>query len=294
MTNPFPPSFIAEKAELKDIFTEEAVTLGISHMDAERLFNSLPASVKSVQAVKFSLGDPDWRYIFGKHFHIGMSRGFGIPHQAPLVVSLIRATAIAERKLTKSQQRSWWWQIDVPGKHLDAIFEMLAISNVNPNHTLIYEQVGMGVGSQLIDWLLKLKDEHSFLLEVKNRPGQTAHELTRIKSRSKLGDHPGEPTTDFDALFKSTYSKFLPLPNPSYTQGVMLFLGIKIPAKSLAKFFQDRLQSNLDFVVLAKEDKETGIKVDLHVSSQESTHRLLEAFGWNEGADLTYNEKGDA
>lgn len=292
MTDLFPPAFIAAKAMLQDIFADEAATLGINAADAERLFRLLPASVRAAQAVKFKLGDPDWRYIFGKPFHIGESRGFGIPHQAPLVVNLIRATAVAESRLTPTQRRSWWWQIDTPGNHLDAVFEMLAVSNVDREHNLTYEPASLAVGSQRIDWLLNLnlKDEHSFLLEVKNRPGQTAQEMTRIKSSSRTTGPVDEPITDFDALFKSTYSKFLPVPDPSRTQGVMLFVGIKIPAARFEKFFNDHLQTTLDFIDLGKEDKETGTKIQLLARSSEVASRVLSAFGWREGADLTYND----
>ena len=290
MTDPFPPSFIAAKAMLRDVFVDESATLGISAPDSDRLFKLLPASVKSAQAVKFKLGDPSWRYIFGKPFHIGESRGFGIPHQAPLIVSLIRATVVAESRLTSKQWRAWWWHIEKPEKHLDAIVEMLAVCNVAPAHNLIYEPAGLGVGSQRIDWLLKMSDEYNFFLEVKNRPGQTAQEMTRIRSNPKTPNPVDEPITDFDALFKSTYSKFLPAPNPFSIQGVILFLGIKVPAAGLEKFFFDHLQTNLHFVALGKEDKETGIKTNLLARSPEVASRVLSAFAWHEDADLTYND----
>jgi hypothetical protein len=133
-------------------------------------------------------------------------------------------------------------------------------------------------------------DAHSYLLEVKNRPGQTAQEMTRIKSSPDAIGPVDEPITDFDALFKSTYSKFLPAPDPSRTQGVILFVGIKIPAARFKKFFNDHLQTTLDFVALGKEDKESGTKIHLLARSSEVARRVLSAFGWHEGADLTYND----
>jgi hypothetical protein len=69
-----------------------------------------------------------------------------------------------------------------------------------------------------------------------------------------------------------------------------LFLGIKVPAARFEKFFFDHLQTNLDFVALGKEDKETGIKINLLARSPEVASRVLSAFAWHEGADLTYNE----
>jgi hypothetical protein len=114
--------------------------------------------------------------------------------------------------------------------------------------------------------------------------------MTRIKSNSPKTGPVDEPITDFDALFKSTYSKFLPAPDPSRIQGVLLFVSIKIPAARFEKFFHDHLQTTLDFVALGKENKGTGIKINLLARSPEVASRVFSAFGWHEGADLTYND----
>jgi hypothetical protein len=292
MNYQFPSSLVTDEAKLIDIFIDEAVRFGISHTDAENLFKRLPASVRSAPAVKFVLG-PDWHYVFGKPFHLsGNSPGFGIPHQARLVISLVRASLVAEHALTPSQFRRFWWQqIDSPAKHLDAIVEMLAVANVTPDQCLTYEQEGLGVGSQRIDWLLKTKEDGNFLLEVKNRPGQMAQELMRIQTASRAVDAQSisdEPITDFDALFKSTSSKFLPIPDSSCTQGAVVFLGIKVPKAQFEDFFLDHLQVNLHFVALGKLDKEAGICVNLLATSLEIASRVLSAFKWREDADLTY------
>ena len=286
MSHPFPPSFVTAESHFIDVFFDETVSLGISHLDAERLLKIIPASVRSAKAIKFVLGQ-DWRYIYGKQFHLnGNSRGFGVPFQAPLIVNLIRATALAERVLTSSQFRRWWQQLDMPAKHLDAIVEMLAVSSVSPDHHLIYEQAGLGIGSQKIDWLLKTKEEGEFLLEVKNRPGQMAQEMTRSKASST--QFPSEPIADFSALFKSTTSKFLPLQDSTFIQGAIVFLGIKVPATALDNFFRNQLQSRFHFIALGKEDKQTGICVNLFTISPEISNRVRSVFRWREGADLTY------
>lgn len=292
MIYPFPPKFVAAQAQLSDVFLTEAASLGISSTDAEHLFKLLPASVRSAPAVQFVLG-PDWRYVFGKPFHLdGNSRGFGVPHQAPLVLDLVRATLVAEHVLTISQfRRSWWPQLDRPAKHLDAIVEMLAVANVSHDYDLAYEQIGTGIGSYRIDWLLKTKGEGNFLLEVKNRPGQSAQELMRIQKTSRTTiahSNPDEPVTDFTALFKSTYNKFHSAPTSPCIQGVILFLGIKIPAADFANFFYNHLQTNLNFVAFGKEDKEVGVRVNIIATSPKIADRVLSAFGWREEADLMY------
>jgi hypothetical protein len=284
MSHPFPPSLVTAESNLADVFMDEAVNLGFSRLDAEYLLKIIPASVRAAKAIKFVLGE-DWRYIYGKQFHFdGNSRGFGIPYQAPLVVNLIRATALAERVLNTSQFRHWWQQVDMQGKHLDAIVEMLSVFSVTPDQHLSYEQAGLGVGLQKIDWLLKTKEDGNFLLEVKNRPGQMAQEITRIKTKSTPIQ--SEPIPDFSALFKSTTSKFLAVNDSTYTQGVILFLGLKVPATALDKFFRIRLQSHLHFIALGKENKENGICVNLLASSPEVASRVRSAFKWNENADL--------
>ena len=208
---------VADEAQLIDIFINEAANLGVSHTDAEHLFKILPENVRAAPAKKFKL-DEEWRYEYGKPFDLnGNSKGIGVPYQAPLVISLVRTALVAERALTLTQRRSgssWWYQLDKPEKHFDGIVEMLSVANVNQNHILTYEQAGLGVGSYSIDWLLQTKENGNFLLEVKNRPGQPAQELIRIQSTSRIrrGSPPNisEPITDFNALFKSSFSKFLP------------------------------------------------------------------------------------
>ena len=294
MSSLFPAYLVVDEAQLIDVFIDEAANFGVSHTDAERIFNILPENVRSAPAKKFKL-DQEWRYEYGKPFHLdGNSKGSGIPFQAPLVVSLVRTALVAERTLAQTQRRPgshWWYQLDKPDKHFDGIVEMLAVANVNQNYSLIYEQVGLGVGSHSIDWLLQTKEKGNFLLEVKNRPGQPAQELTRIQSRSKMivpQPNLGEPVTDFDALFKSSYDKFLPISSASYIQGVILFLGIKTPADKFANFFHEHLEAKLHFVALGKEDKDSGIRVNLLATSQEISKHVLSVFNWNNNADLLY------
>jgi len=147
MSSLFPDYLVAEEAKLFDVFLIEATNLGVSHTEAERMFKILPANVRSAPAKKFKL-DQEWRYEYGKPFHLGgNSKGFGIPYQAPLVVSLVRTALVAERSLTETQRRpggSWWNQLDKPEKHFDGIVEMLAVANVNQNYSLSYEQAGGG------------------------------------------------------------------------------------------------------------------------------------------------------
>jgi hypothetical protein len=149
----------------------------------------------------------------------------------------------------------------------------------------------VGVGSYSIDWLLQTKEKGDFLLEVKNRPGQSAQELTRLQSRSKTiapKSNLGEPITDFDVLFKSSYDKFLPISMSSYIQGVILFLGIKIPADKLAYFFHSHLETKLHFVALGTENKDSGTRVILLATSPEISKQALSVFNWNDNSDLLY------
>jgi hypothetical protein len=130
------------------------------------------------------------------------------------------------------------------------------------------------------------------LLEVKNRPGQSAQELTRMQTTSKIGrgthSNISEPITDFHALFKSSFSKFIPASTSSYIQGVILFLGIKIPTTQFAVFFYDHLQLNLHFVALGQEYKESGVSVNILATSPEIASKVRSIFGWNKNADLMY------
>ena len=291
MRHPFPRSLVSAEALLEVIFMDEATGLGISRPDAERLFTTIPASVRSAPAVRFVFS-PDWRYAFGKLFHMNDgSHGFGIPHQAPLVLSLVRASLVANRVFASSANRyPWWQQLDNPAKHLDAVVEMLAVAKVMPDHPLVYEQKGLGIRSHKIDWFLT-SNNSKILLEVKNRPGQTAQELTRIQSSSKVSGTQtisDEPVTDFDKLFKSTAKKFLPTAAASCIQGAMVFLGIKVPVASFYEYFHQHLRGNLHFVALGKEDKEEGIRVNLLAASEKIASEVLSAFNWHATADLTY------
>ena len=286
MSYPFPPSFVITESSLADAFFEEATNLGISRVEAEQLLKIIPASVRSAKAVKLVFGQ-DWRYLYGKQFHFdGNSTGFGVPYQAPLLANLVRSATIAERVLIGSQRRRWWQQLDMPAKHFDTILETLAVFNVSFDSHLKYEQSGLGVGSQKIDWLLKSKEDGEFLLEVKNRPGQMAQEMTRMKEKST--SLPNDPVPDFFALFKSTKSKFLPIKDSKYMQGVILFLGVKVPTTALQNFYHQHLKSHFHFVALGKEDKEFGICVNLLASSSEIADCVRSGFKWHEGADLLF------
>jgi hypothetical protein len=289
MRNLFPPQFVTAEAQLTEVFVSVAAGFGIGHEEAEHLFNLLPVSVKDAPAIKVLIGD-DWRYAFGKPFHLkGDSKGFGVPFQAPLVASLVRAIRVAERTLTTQQfHGSWRRRLDMPAKHFDAIVEMLAVCNVASESQLVYEQLGLGAGPRLIDWALTTESEGKILLEVKNRPGQPAKELSRLQTNSGAVDGimNSDPIPDFDALFKSTCSKFVPLPT-SCIQGVVVFTGIKVPAVGFESYFHDHLQAHLHFAALGKEDKESGISVNLIAISPGIADRVLTAFAWRNDADLT-------
>jgi hypothetical protein len=113
MSHPFPGSVVDTEAPLIDIFVDETAAPGINRSDAEHLFGTIPASVRSAPAVRFVFSS-DWRYAFGKLFLMDDgSRGFGIPHQAPLVLSLVRASLVANRVFASSANRyTWWKQLD--------------------------------------------------------------------------------------------------------------------------------------------------------------------------------------
>jgi hypothetical protein len=276
MPHPFPPSTVTAEAPLRAVFCAEAAALGMNPDDAQRMFEALPAPVQAAPALQFSSG-PDWRYAFGSPFHLAGTLSFRIPHQAPLVASLVRAVRVAQRAIATPQlYHAWWLQIAHPAKHFDAIVEMLAVANVAPEHGLTYEPPHSGIRRRRIDWLVWTKDQGNFLLEVKNRPGHLAQEL--------LGRQPAGATTapDFAALFKSTTSKFMPVDRSVYIQGVLLFLGNRLPPAPFAAFFRDRLQANLHFVALAQEDKATGLCVDLFTASLEVEGRVIAAFRWRE------------
>jgi len=288
--NPFPPRFITARADLLEIFVSTAAGLGIDQQEAEHLYGLLPASVRDAPAVKMILGD-DWHYVFGKPFHLdGDSKGFGVPWQAPLVMSLVISTRLATQTLTTQQfYGSWRRQLDNPSKHFDALVEMLAVSCVASDSQLFYEASGAGIGASRIDWLLKTAKDGDFLLEVKNRPGQPARELSRIRAASKTAGRmtDSEPVPDFEALFRSTWEKFIPLPT-SCIQGVILFTGLKLPGAALENFFHSRLETYLHFAALGEQNPGSGLSVNLVTISPDISDRVLSAFGWHNNADLVF------
>ena len=71
-------------------------------------------------------------------------------------------------------------------------------------------------------------------------------------------------------------------------QGVILFLGVKIPTAQFAGFFHDHLQTNLHFVALGTEDKESGVSVNILATSPEIASQVRSIFGWYKNADLMY------
>lgn len=283
-------SFITTEVNLKEVFITEAGRLDIGLVEAERLFNFLPASIKAAPAVKHNR-DSEWHYIYGAPFHLENKKIGKSSHLVPYVSSLIRATFTAKRLLTPINFfHSWWNQLDNPSKHYDALVEMLAVSNVTFDKKLSYEQAGLGVGSQKIDWFLETNSNGDFLLEVKCRLGQLAKEMERVQQVGHDGKQvrASEPNTNFETLFKDTSCKFPPIANSSYIQGAIIFLPIQVPEVKFEKYFLDMLKNNLHFVAFGTEDYETSTKVRTYATTLEIAERVNLVFNWVSGAKFTY------
>lgn len=284
MNAPIPKELLQRKAHLADAFRAEAPRLGITVEEADEAFRLVPLSVKESPTFTWILS-PEWRYSFGDPFTLGGTPvAIGTP-QAPAVGQLVRAIRVASRALTPEQLVQWLGQLSIPGKHADALVEMLAVANVPGSTVPVYEPPGMAVGSKRIDWFIP-GGARGVLFEVKNRLGQLADELERLRPHMEAGlpGIPGEPRTDFDALFRSTLEKFPPVNQAPHIQGVLLFPGMKLPQVELTQFFKERLAPQLHFIALSTD----GITVHLEAQSEPLAQAVLKALGWVLGADLLF------
>jgi hypothetical protein len=290
VTVPFPKELLQSEVHLIDAFRTEAQRLGLSSTEADEAFQILPPPIKGAPAFTWIFSS-EWRYYYGQPFTQGGAPvAIGSP-QAQAVVQLVRATRVALRSLTSDQLLQWLSQLAEPGRHSDALVEMLAVANVPAGTVPRYEQPGMAVGAKRIDWFVPTK-ERGVLFEIKNRLGQMAQEVERLRPQLEAGASfiPGEPNTDFEALFKSTYEKFLPINTTSELQGVLLFPGMKLPQPAFTNFFKSRLASRLHFVALSSD----GLSVHLEAQSEAVAQAVLQALGWKLGADLVFASNAGA
>lgn len=279
-----PASFYTNSDSFEGAFRSEAIAFGIEPSVVDHIYQMVPASIKSSRAVKM-IFDDCWRYHFGNAYKLeNLHASSNL--ETPFFTSLIRAVLVAERV---HAPKHWWVELSNPGKHLDALFEMLAMSNVLPAAQLVYEPDGFGVGPSRIDWQV-ISENENILVEVKNRPVQIVNELKRIQNARLHGANLiSEPITDFEKLFASTYSKFPPISESAQIQGALIFLNIKVPADKFASFYFERLQKYFHFVALGKEDNQAGITVNILSSTPEIVPVICSALRWKNSADLLYS-----
>lgn len=278
-----PNSIIEARSMLKSAFVNEAVSLGCNIEDANRLFEALPDRIKETRSEMYKLGDPPllWRYVFGDGFHLGKKGyGFGIPHQMPLVSSLVRACLVANKHLKIAERNTFFRNLANPAKHYECLTEMLTVANVKSEDHIAYEKKGLGIGGSLIDWLVEA-EEGKFLLEVKNRSGHIARNLEHESDFSQV--IPYDIVPEIEGLFKSITHKFRPVSDSKYIQGAAIYPSLIVPKRLFENYFKKHIQEKLHFVALVRED---GTHVNLVTSSDEIRLLVLSEFGWLDDADF--------
>ena len=146
--------FVESEQHLVDAFVAEAALLGVSATTALESFRMLRQPLKEAPAFVFRI-TAKRHYYFGEPLRLsGQGSAVGSP-QLPSVEDLARAVLTARQWLSQAQLIHFLARLGDPGKHEDALVEMLAVSRVQDGAHLEYEPPGVAVGNKQIDWLIR-------------------------------------------------------------------------------------------------------------------------------------------
>ncbi len=282
---PIPAPFVEHEQHLVDAFVAEAAPLGVSATSALESFKMLPQPLKEAPAFVF-LVTGKRHYYFGEPLRLsGQGGAVGSP-QAPSVENLVRAVLAARQWLSQAQLAHFLARLGDPGKHEDALVEMLAVSRVQDGAHLEYEPPGVAVGNKRIDWLIRTRGSAELLVEVKNRIQPLVKEMMRLQPGLDAGQSaiPGIPPTDFEILFRDTADRFPPAASAKRTQGVILFLNLKVPQAELRHYFEAKLRPHLHFVCLTTD----GVRAHIEADSETTAHEVAEVLCLSGGSDVTF------
>lgn len=183
-----------------------------------------------------------WRYEFGIPYELDGSLLWGTDMWVP-VQSLSYALNVVNNRLNDEQKTLYLERLNVPGKHLDALYEMIPGYKVRPQIPIEFEVVGYGSGNKTIDWLIKPNEGKNILIDVKRRMVDLIHNM------NNPDDHP-KVKHDHSLLFRSIEKKFKSVDSKVQLQGVWIVTSIKQNIQELASAFEALDATKVHFAVL--------------------------------------------
>lgn len=190
------------------------------------------------------------RYKYGNPFtDVAGHTVFGT-HQLPEPWQLYVAVRAARRYLTDPQLRDYLARLKDVNKHADALLEMRPVGGLPPHVKPCYEIPGRS--GRHIDWDLRVGLVH-VRFDVKNRvKGAINHMKDVVAVRDKGDFSVPAPTTDPEAFFSSTETKFRRNFSPLAMQGVWAHVHIKENRKVLEDYFRGKVDRfRIDFLIIA-------------------------------------------
>lgn len=271
---------VAEKGTLRERLLVEANARGVSREQMERIISIVPCALIGADAFLDKMTNL-WRYEFGLPYELGKELVWGTHMWVP-VTNLFEALLCADSRLPDKTRIDYMKRLSNPGKHQDALVEMIPVQKIDPGVAAQFEVLGHGVGNNTIDWVIGPHYGRTVLLDVKRRTTDFIQHTEKIGSETIAP----EPTHDPALLFKSIEEKFKPADPTQFLQGVWIVTDIKQNEKKISATFATLDPKKVHFAILG------DWKADAHVltARAEDEQYLRELFTLQQSSRFTFTQ----
>jgi len=233
------PQVIASINSLVDQIMLEAKELKID--DEIDLISNLPSPLIGSNAFLDKMTNL-WRYEFGVPYEFQGSLLWGTHMWVP-VTNLIKALLVVHNRLSDPEKEIYFKRLNIPGKHLEALVEMIPGDKIAIDVPIEFEVQGYGSGNKTIDWLIKPDETRNVLIDVKRRMTDFIHHMRDT-------DEPDNVEHDHELLFRSIEDKFITVDSNEQLQGVWIVTDIKQNKDKLISAFHNLDASKVHFAIL--------------------------------------------
>jgi hypothetical protein len=278
---------VGETSHLVDVFLDVAEKYGQGREGATELFRILPMEVKSALAF-FDQLTSRWRYDFGEPLELqGSNQVLLGTHQWPEVEHLYRALRSMEQNVPTPALLQYLKRLAERSKHQEVLFEARPLFYLAEGTAPEFEVSGYGKGNRTIDWRFSPKGSVDILVEVKYRIGDVVQHIGPMApgldaGQDSVSSGPGKP----EALFPSTFDKFLAVNPSTQLQGAWVYSNIKVKLADLVAYFLSLPEDQLHFAIISTWN-ETGFLLSRKGVDRE---RIMQIFGLVEGDEAVVDE----
>lgn len=247
-----PGQFFDDKGTMYDAFLFCAHQRGDSDAHAIELLKLLPKPIKSAIVMHDRITDI-WRYKYGSPYdRLPDETLVSGTNEFMPVIDLYRALHVADRRLTKVQLIKFIERLKDNSKHLDVVFEMRPLLNVDDGFQAYYEVIGYGPGNTTLDWWVEGR-YINIVFDVKNRTKSLINHLRQIIPQLNLGEDYAQPSSPNPSdLFLNVQEKLKEMCFLCQLQGVWIHTDIKEDEVKLREYFDNHLNNKkVHFAVIS-------------------------------------------